>query len=577
MVSSFRQTDGGSRLSRRSRTGGRSCGCGCWMRSRRNHCRARRARHTRSGQPDSRFIGFFADGKLKAIEVSGGSPHVVCAAPFGRSGTWNKRGVIVFARSSRDALYRVSATGGVPLQVSALDLAKGDWGHRTPSFFRTANTSLYVVRSTQQDREGVYVGDLPAFRGTRLLPNDSTVMFAAPGHVALRRRRHARGQPFDTVASRSPVRAIRDRASRRLRRRNRPGVFLRLGQRRVDLPRARRPEHAAGVVRSQGQEAGTIGPPGQYWDLSLSPRQAGCGDADGSVARRPRHLGDRACAGPMSQLTFHAANEFLPAWSPNGTSIIYSGREGEPTAPVAPADRGRQRRAWRHIDDHEMLVTDLSRDGKLRALQPDRSDPEVSQRHLVLSLADRQAWKFMGTIFRETQGRFSPDGQWIAYSSDESGRPEVYVQSFHSPGARSRCRSPAEVIPPGAGTVASCSTSIPRAALRGEGQAGPTFQPERPLALFQTDLRKLAQSAAGVDYAVADAGQRVLVKTPVQGRDVAANHGRLELGGEPDSTDEDMLRHDEAKTSWRVYWPDPAVAGAGSTLSMPPGLASTTR
>jgi hypothetical protein len=103
--------------------------------------------------PDSRFVGFFAGGKLKTIEVSGGAPQVVCDAPFGRTGTWGREGTILFARSARDPLYVVPAAGGLPAPATALDDRLGEWTHRAPQFLPDGRHFLYLARSTQPQHQ----------------------------------------------------------------------------------------------------------------------------------------------------------------------------------------------------------------------------------------------------------------------------------------------------------------------------------------------------------------------------------------------------------------------------------------
>ena len=234
-----------------------------------------------------------------------------------------------------------------------------------------------------------------------------------------------------------------------------------------------------------------------------------------------------------------------------------------------------------------MMVTDISRDGRYRLYSHiDRSQMSRSDIFL-LSLADRQARKLIQTRYRETQARFSPDGQWVAYSSDESGRPEVYVAGVGTPDSRLPLTSGGGSHP----TWRRDGRELFYLDLQGRLIAvplgpGPAFQPDTPRVLFQTELPQVSQSAAGADYAVTADGSRVIIKTPAQRPDqspitVFLNSdgnardseldGNREEGGVGPCLCRARLRVDES------YRPEPAAAGAGSTLSTPPGLASTTR
>jgi eukaryotic-like serine/threonine-protein kinase len=467
---------------------------------------------------DSRFLGFFADGTLKAIEVSGGSPRVVCDAPYGRSGTWNQRGIIVFARSNRDPLYQVSAAGGVPLQVSALDPARGDWGHRTPHFLPDGERFLYVVRSTQPERQGVYVGDLHGFQGTRLLPIDSSAVFAAPGHMLYVEAGTLMARPFDTV---------------RLEFTGAPSAIAHPVGYDVATGRAYFSVSDDGVLTyrgtgdpnmqltwfdRKGNRMGTLGQPGQYWDLSLSPdeKQVAVTRMDPLISTRDIWTIERT-RGTMSRLTFHGDNDLLPTWAHDGSSIIYSGVRGETKHLLMRPPTGAGNEEVLATSTSEMLITDRSADGKYALYSRiDRTQKTRSDLWL-LSLADRQSRQFIGTPFRETHGRFSPDGQWVAYSSDESGRPEVYVSSLLAPGTRSQVSIAGGGYPTWRRDGRELFYLDSDARLYAATiEPGPIFKADRARPLFQTELGQLSQSGAGVDYAFTGDAERVLLKTPVQ-------------------------------------------------------------
>src|SRR5215472_7984710 len=110
--------------------------------------------------PDSRFIGFFAEGKLKTIEAAGGPAQVLCDAPDGRSGSWNREGIIVFAPTFNGPLYRVSTEGGTPVQVTELDASQQEVSHRWSQFLPDGRHFLFFVKSPRETVLGGYVGSL---------------------------------------------------------------------------------------------------------------------------------------------------------------------------------------------------------------------------------------------------------------------------------------------------------------------------------------------------------------------------------------------------------------------------------
>ncbi|MGH9905211.1 MAG: protein kinase domain-containing protein, partial [Pyrinomonadaceae bacterium] len=147
--------------------------------------------------PDSRFIGFFAGGKLKRIEANGGPARTLCDAPVPRGATWNQDGVIVFGRTPNEPLYRVSAEGGAPTPLTKLDPSRQEASHRWPYFLPDGRHFLYSVLGGPQS-QGIYVTSLDAKETRRLLDiRDSIVAYAAPGYVLFRRESSLVAQAFD--------------------------------------------------------------------------------------------------------------------------------------------------------------------------------------------------------------------------------------------------------------------------------------------------------------------------------------------------------------------------------------------
>ncbi len=133
--------------------------------------------------PDSRSIGFFAGGKLKKIEATGGPPQTLCDAPNARGGTWNRDGVIVFSPVPRATLYRVPASGGVPVQITKADVSRGETSHRWPVFLPDGRHFLYFAQSTQPENNGIYVGALDSNDRKLLFAAASSAQYAPPGYL----------------------------------------------------------------------------------------------------------------------------------------------------------------------------------------------------------------------------------------------------------------------------------------------------------------------------------------------------------------------------------------------------------
>ncbi|HEX7779776.1 MAG TPA: protein kinase, partial [Vicinamibacterales bacterium] len=138
--------------------------------------------------PDSRRLGFFADGKLKTIGVDGGRPDVICDAPTGRGGTWNARGDIVFAPAAAGGLFRVSANGGDPTPVTTLDAGAKETGHRFPQFLPDGEHFLYAALPVRAGKFNIFVGSLGTGAREPLAQMENVPVFAEPGYLLFLRK-----------------------------------------------------------------------------------------------------------------------------------------------------------------------------------------------------------------------------------------------------------------------------------------------------------------------------------------------------------------------------------------------------
>ena len=130
--------------------------------------------------PDARFVGFFADGKLKKTAVSGGPPQVLADAPNGRGGSWSHDDVILFSPHAVSGLYRLAASGGEPVGVTALDAGRNESGHSWPRFLPDGRKFIYYAFTDRQETSGVYLGSLESKQGRLLLSTASNAVYAPP-------------------------------------------------------------------------------------------------------------------------------------------------------------------------------------------------------------------------------------------------------------------------------------------------------------------------------------------------------------------------------------------------------------
>jgi serine/threonine protein kinase/WD40 repeat protein len=389
--------------------------------------------------PDSRSIAFFADGKLKKIDVGGGPPVALCDAPAGIGGSWSKDGVIVFSPGPRSGLQKVSAAGGIP--TVATTLGQGEVVHTRPSFLPDGRHFFYFVSDLLGNAsESIYIGSLDSSDRQELFkrPSSATVAYAQ-GYLLFLRDATLMAQPFDTARlalSGEPVPVIDGvlplggiSGVVGLFSASENGVLVYQGG-------SRRAGSQLIWVDRSGKQVNVVGDRANYADVELSP--------DGkrtavSVFDPIRRTGNiwliDVLRGVPIVFTLGPEAARAAVWSPDGSRVAYgSSRDGRFVL---------YEKLSSGAGSEELLLTDTrfvnplsySPDGRfLLYITGDVGSGELS----VLPLTgDRKPFAYLSGPFAGP-GIFSPDGRWVAYISNESGRFEVYVAPFPGPGAKLR-------------------------------------------------------------------------------------------------------------------------------------------
>ncbi|PYV30024.1 MAG: hypothetical protein DMG22_21630, partial [Acidobacteria bacterium] len=378
--------------------------------------------------PDSRYLGFFADGKLKKIDVTGGPPVTLCDAPNGIGGTWNREGVIVFTPNGGNPLYRVSDSGGVPTPVTSIDHSRHELEHDWPEFLPDGRHFLYLAdRSVAQDR-WICAGSLESKETTCLVNVNSNGIYAPPGYLLFVRGGTLVAQPFDAKRLRITGEAFPVAES--------VGMYTFGGYAYFSVSEsgllAYQNESAQNTelrwYDRSGTKRGTVGQPGDYTNPALSPdgSKVAVGLRDPQTKTRDIWVFDLK-RGTASRLTFDPADDLNPTWSSDGNRIVFtSDRKGNRDIYEKPANgTGEEQLLFQSNESKD--VTDWSSDRKNVVYDVDF--PMTSVWVLPLS-GDRKPFPYVQANYNAQQGQLSPNGRFIAYSSDESGRLEVYVQTF---------------------------------------------------------------------------------------------------------------------------------------------------
>ncbi|MEQ1758182.1 MAG: protein kinase [Vicinamibacterales bacterium] len=398
--------------------------------------------------PDSQSIGFFAGGALKRLDLGGGVPQSLALVTRGLGGTWNADGVIVFAPGLAAALMRVAATGGAAMTMTTF--GPGQTSHRYPQFLPDGRRFLFFSAGAA-DTAGIYLGTLDGDGPMRLTPADRSGVYLPSGPG--RAEASSEGGARSAEASSEGGWLLWVRAGTLVAQRLDVAKAALMGEpvRLAEAVTAPTFNESALSVAATGLVAYRMGGASQsqltWFDRSGTARGT-LGDADTSlfqpnvspdgrqvvVNRAVQGNTDvwRLDGGRTSRFTFDAANDVRPIWSPDGTRVAFgSNRMGQMDLyQRLTSGAGVEERFV--ASDQVKTASSWSADG--RFLLFNSTDPQTSIDLWVAPMVgDRTPSVFLKTPFRETQGAFSPDGQWVAYQSNESGRDEVYVRPFVSP------------------------------------------------------------------------------------------------------------------------------------------------
>jgi eukaryotic-like serine/threonine-protein kinase len=385
--------------------------------------------------PDSRFIGFFASGKLKRIDIVGGLPQTLGDAPDGRGGTWNREGVIVFAPSPGEGLRRIFAAGGQSASLTNLDASRQETAHLWPHFLPDGRHFVYLATTAKRENDAIYAGTLDSAKRKHVLNGNSNAAYASLGYLLFWRDGALTAQRFDprkiqVIGEAFPIsQAIKHYAAIN-------HAYFSISDNNTLVYLSGAPKTQLLWFDRGGRLISAAGPEGKYDSFSLSPdgKRVAAGDADSRNNTFDIWLLELS-RGNSSRFTFDSSDDSYPVWSPDGRRIVYaSNREGLFNL-YQRASSGAGREEILFKSEARKYPTDWSRDG--RFLIYITEDPVTKWDLWVLALdGSRKAAPFARTGFDEMQGQFSPDGRWIAYASEESDKWEVYVEPFPVTGSK---------------------------------------------------------------------------------------------------------------------------------------------
>jgi len=383
--------------------------------------------------PDSQDIGFFAQGKLKKIPVTGGPALPLCNASERVGGSWSRDGVILFDTS--EGLQRVLATGGAVTSV-----IKGDRTYRFPEFLPDGRHFLYTIAGRSPRQNAVHWGSLDGSQDQAVLEDAPGSVFAplAPssddGYLLFLREDTLVGQRFNAASGQTAGGEFTVAEGVALNPRgpytpvsvSDDGMLVYWNSKAAD------PNSIAWFDRS-GKPRGLLGASGSIAQPSISPNEEMVAFIRSIATGSDLWLWDRARGTEDKRLTNDLSRNTAPIWSPHSDRIVFRSER----------DKGPGDLYWKYVNgsgQEELLLKSASNkipsqwssDGKSIVY----SDSGVNNWDILLlplgedGKANGKPKPLVQTSFRDVQGQLSPDSHWLAYTSNESGQNEIYVKSF---------------------------------------------------------------------------------------------------------------------------------------------------
>ena len=458
---------------------------------------------------DGQWVGFFADAKLKKVPVTGGPPLTLCDAPEGAFGaSWAPNDIIYFTPGSFSGIWQVSAKGGTPQPLTTLDPHKGEISHRWPQVLPGGKALLFTAwTGPGWDEQQVQLQMLASGERHVLIQGGHLGRYVPTGQIIYQREGSLLAVPFDfarfEVTASTPVPVIENVWD--LTDDSAPYAISDSGSIAYVPGNAHQFEASLVWVDRSGKVEPLSAPLRSYQSLRLSPD--GQQVAVSIEAARYDIWVYSLTRGTFTRLTSDAGSSQFPIWTPDGKRLTYRATR-----------KGTRNVFWRMADGtgtEERLTTgegnqapsSWSPDGQVLGFTD--ANPTAGSRASLWRLADHQQQPLHKTSFHELGARFSPDGHWLAYSSDETGRPEIYVEPYPGPAGKSQVSTDGGRFPVWSRNGRELFYRNGDKMMVVDVTVQPTFSAAKPRMLFRE--QHWGGTALGGSYDVSPDGQRFLM------------------------------------------------------------------
>ena len=466
--------------------------------------------------PDSKYLGFTIDDKIKRIAISGGPAQLLGEAPNVADGSWGSAGIILLDGREGDSIRAIPASGGQVSGVTKIDRSQKEKTHMWPQFLPDGKHFLYLVTadSIQQDQDyQLKAGSVDSEESITILTINSLVRYADPGYLIFMRDKILMAQKFDPIDLKvsSEPQPITDKVG--------SVDFVGAANFSVSHEGTMIMSTSDKTARSElkwfdrtGRELATIGEPGRYGNVDISPSgtQIAYTVEDDKNSKFDIWIQDlnRKVA---SRLTFEAEDEAGPIWTPDGQKIAYTKGDWPVFSTFTKSADGSGGGQLIPLPDTLVrLLSDISPDGLFACYEVFRNfQPDIQ---ICRFLPDTNNVEIISSKFQEYLGRFSPDGQYVSFTSVESGKPEIYVKRSDGAGGKWQISTDGgeEAIWNKNGkdlVYVTPNQNFMAVPINTKG----TFESGTPVKLFR---QRLSNLGGGANWDISPDGQKFLLITP---------------------------------------------------------------